>query len=843
MRRAAARLVTFFALAASVLPCAALAQTPVWTRSIAAPANMPASVGDGHIVGRSFAVDASGNAFVTGTAGTGSGSDILTTKLAAAGGSPLWQKVFAASGGGEDHGMSVAVDAAGNAFVAGLATNGAGNTDIVVLKYAAADGTLAWQKTFDAGSYDGAYVVAVDASGNAVVGAESTNAAGNIDIRILKLAAANGSPLWDRSYDGGSDDYVADLVLDRSGNVLVAGTSMNAAGNNDFTILRLDGATGAITWHRSFDSGGNDEAFGIAADASGNAFVTGFTTGANADFRTLKLAAADGSIVWQQSYDGGSDDYGQAVATDSAGNAIVTGQSRNAAGNVDFMTIKYAAKDGAVLWRKAYDGGADDYAYNVAIDASDNAIVVGSSASAGNADWKAIGYASADGSVIFERGYAGSGAADDVATQVAVSPTGYLVAGGALESGAAPGVRVELLPPVKGAAAITSPAPGSALSGATVTFQWNDAGATLYQLWIGTSPGAYDIGYFPARGTTSTSTIASGLPTDGRKLYVRLYSYLGGAYVYRDYTYSASGTGGASASPSGPASITAPAPGATLTGSSQLFQWNNAGASLYQLWVGSSAGAFDVGYFPQSGTTATSITATGLPTDGRTLHVRLYSAINGVWQFRDFTYTAAGSGAAGPPAPASITSPPPGSTLAGTSQLFQWNNSGAGLYQLWVGSTQGAYDAGYFPQNGTTGTSVNATGLPTDGRTLYVRLYSNINGAYQFRDFTYTAAGAGGGGGGAPAPATMASPANGTTLSGSTVTFAWNAASGASLYQVWVGTSPGTYDIGYYPSTGTTTTTTTATGLPTDGRTLYVRLYSAIGGSWYYRDFTYRSGP
>jgi len=160
-----------------------------------------------------------------------------------------------------------------------------------------------------------------------------------------------------------------------------------------------------------------------------------------------------------------------------------------------------------------------------------------------------------------------------------------------------------------------------------------------------------------------------------------------------------------------------------------------------------------------------------------------------------------------------------------------------------VGSTQGAYDAGYFPQNGTTGTSVTATGLPTDGRTLYVRLYSNINGAYQFRDFTYTAAGAGGGGGGAPAPATMASPANGTTLSGSTVTFAWNAASGASLYQVWVGTSPGTYDIGYYPSTGTTTTTTTATGLPTDGRTLYVRLYSAIGGSWYYRDFTYRSGP
>ena len=81
-------------------------------------------------------------------------------------------------------------------------------------------------------------------------------------------------------------------------------------------------------------------------------------------------------------------------------------------------------------------------------------------------------------------------------------------------------------------------------------------------------------------------------------------------------------------------------PGSTLSGSSVTFSWNNAGASLYQVWVGNSQGAYDIGYYPQSGTTATSTTATGLPTDGRTLYVRLYSAIYGAWQFRDFTYTA-----------------------------------------------------------------------------------------------------------------------------------------------------------------------------------------------------------
>jgi hypothetical protein len=33
------------------------------------------------------------------------------------------------------------------------------------------------------------------------------------------------------------------------------------------------------------------------------------------------------------------------------------------------------------------------------------------------------------------------------------------------------------------------------------------------------------------------------------------------------------------------------------------------------------------------------------------------------------------------------------------------------------------------------------------------------------------------------------------------------------------------------------------TGLPVDGRPLYVRLYSAFGGTWYFRDFSYRAGP
>ena len=393
-------------------------------------------------------------------------------------------------------------------------------------------------------------------------------------------------------------------------------------------------------------------------------------------------------------------------------------------------------------------------------------------------------------------------------------------------------------PPPPTPATMASPLQGTRLPGSTVTFQWNaGVGATLYQVFVGTSAGAYDLGYYPAAGTTATSTTVTGLPTDGRTLYVRLYSAIGGTWYFRDYTYIAA----SSSPPPAPAVITSPANGSTLSGSSTTFTWSAAsGATLYQVWVGNTLGAYDLGYFPATGTTGTSTTVTGLPTDGRTLHVRLYSNIGGTYYFNDYTYTASGGSVT--PTPAAITSPANGGTLPGSSVTFSWNAAaGATLYQVWVGNTVGAYDIGYFPAAGTTGTSTTVSGLPTDGRTLYVRLYSNIGGTYYYRDFTYKAAGSGGAP--PPAAATMASPVNGSTLSGSSATFSWNAAAGASLYQVWVGNSVGAYDVGYYPASGTTATSTTVTGLPTDGRMLYVRLYTAIGGVWYFSDSAYRSGP
>ena len=93
-----------------------------------------------------------------------------------------------------------------------------------------------------------------------------------------------------------------------------------------------------------------------------------------------------------------------------------------------------------------------------------------------------------------------------------------------------------------------------------------------------------------------------------------------------------------------------------------------------------------------------------------------------------------------PPAKATIISPTPGSTLTGSSQTFTWTTgTGVSSYSLSVGTTLGGNNI--YNGSATTATSLNVTGIPTHGKTVYVRLWSYINGSGQYNDYTYKEAG------------------------------------------------------------------------------------------------------
>jgi FtsP/CotA-like multicopper oxidase with cupredoxin domain len=186
---------------------------------------------------------------------------------------------------------------------------------------------------------------------------------------------------------------------------------------------------------------------------------------------------------------------------------------------------------------------------------------------------------------------------------------------------------------------ITAPATmtlpiSTVLTGSSQTFTWTNAGASLYQVWAGTTPGASNLGMFPSAGTTTTSTTVSGLPVNGSTVYIRLWSLFGTTWGFNDYVYTAVGTGASST-----VAMLTPANLGPISGSSQIFTWTNAGALLYQIWAGTTLGASNLGMLPPAGTTGTTFTTTGLPTTG-TVFIRLWSLNGTTWTFNDYSYTA-----------------------------------------------------------------------------------------------------------------------------------------------------------------------------------------------------------
>jgi len=230
----------------------------------------------------------------------------------------------------------------------------------------------------------------------------------------------------------------------------------------------------------------------------------------------------------------------------------------------------------------------------------------------------------------------------------------------------------------------------------------------------------------------------------------------------------------------------------------------------------------------------------GLPTDGSIIYVNLkWRVDSGPVTEASYSYTAADDSTPGTPG---ITSPVPGSTLPSGNVSFDWTGNGTIVddWQLLAGTSVGdnsLYDSGVLADSVT---SAVVSGLPEDGSTIHVTLRWNESGVPSEVNYTYTAAG--GAGGGVPM---MISPADGSTLSGSSVTFTWSTEGEAvTRWRLEVGTTPDGTDL-FVQGMDAAVLSTLVTGLPTDGSTVYVNLkWRTSGGPVNVASYTYTaSGP
>jgi hypothetical protein len=233
-----------------------------------------------------------GNVYISGST-TGvldgsniGGSDAFVAKYSA-NGNHLWTRQLGSTE--LDFNTLVSADGLGNVYLAGR-TNGSlggpnepGDLDAWLAKYTA-EGNLEWTRQFGTTKLDTAYGVSADGLGNVYFtgttrGSLDGPSVGESDAYLAKYDQA-GNLLWVRQLGSSSPDHSWDVSADALGNAYIVGhTGDSAGGHNANAFAAMYNAAGNLQWVYQFGTNTNDAATGVSADAHGNVYIVGTTSG------------------------------------------------------------------------------------------------------------------------------------------------------------------------------------------------------------------------------------------------------------------------------------------------------------------------------------------------------------------------------------------------------------------------------------------------------------------------------------------------------------------------------------------------------------------------------------
>jgi hypothetical protein len=298
--------------------------------------------GSGIDLSRAIAVDADGSAYLTGMTASANfpvtvGAldttvngviDAFVAKLAADGSALDYATYLGGStGGASETGFGIAVDTSGNAYVTGQTDSGnfpttptsydlgynGGLSDAFAIKLNATGSVLLYGTYLGGALADSAFAIAVDAGGSAYLTGRTTNHAtsdfpttvgaydpthnGSDDAFVTKLLA-DGSDLAYSTYLGGtSTDAGQGIAVDDDGNAYVAGHTSSSGfpttgdgndlthnGSTDALFTKLNASGSALVYSTFLGGSLGDLGYAVAADSTGNAYVTGEST--STDFPT-----------------------------------------------------------------------------------------------------------------------------------------------------------------------------------------------------------------------------------------------------------------------------------------------------------------------------------------------------------------------------------------------------------------------------------------------------------------------------------------------------------------------------------------------------------------------------
>ena len=300
--------------------------------------------------------------------------------------------------GGTSHemGAGIAVDAAGNAYVTGFTqspnfptTSGAfdrtgaasNNLDVFVSKLNPTGTALVYSTFIGGTNFDWGRDIEVDAAGNAYVTGQT---------RSSNFPTTGGA--FDRSFNVdncprcGIDQYDAFVAkLNPAGSSLVYSTFLGGTDLDDSLGIAIDGARNAYVTGQTVSSN-----FPVTAGAFDRTANGGF------DAFVTKLNAAGSALVYSTRLGGEDNELPEDVEVDGTGSAFVGGSTRSAGfptttgpphrggafdERFDVFATRLNPAGSALVFSTLAGGSHNDFASDFAIDAAGNAYLVGSSQS------------------------------------------------------------------------------------------------------------------------------------------------------------------------------------------------------------------------------------------------------------------------------------------------------------------------------------------------------------------------------------------------------------------------------------------------------------------------------
>ncbi|QQS40808.1 MAG: SBBP repeat-containing protein [Acidobacteriota bacterium] len=354
--------------------------------------------------------------------------------------------------------LGITVDSARNVYIAGQSgstnfpttpgsfdtTAGSGGS-AVITKINPAGDALIYSTYLHSQNPTLATDIAVDSTGNAyvtgctgeadfpgaipfptTVGAfDTTFNGGNCDVFVTKFDRTGGSLEYSTFIGGSDSDWAYGLALDSAGSVYVTGFTVGAAtpypttpgafdgslhGSSDVFVTKLNPAGSALEYSTFIGGSEGEQGNGIAVDATGNAYVTGFTLSnvAGMEFPTtggaydtshngqndvfvVKLNAAGSALVYSTFLGDFSDDRGNAIAVDAMDRAYVTGRTdggtsfpttpgafdQTGNGGIDGFVTRLNPAGAALDYSTFLGSDSDDIGYGIFVDEAGRAFVTG----------------------------------------------------------------------------------------------------------------------------------------------------------------------------------------------------------------------------------------------------------------------------------------------------------------------------------------------------------------------------------------------------------------------------------------------------------------------------------